>query len=65
MPKPDATGTRERLQTVGQLKEWLKPFPDHQKLVGKIDGQPGVNLVLGSHAERHVIIEVGRREQRS
>lgn len=56
----------EKIQTVGQLKEWLKGFPDHHAILGAIPGEPRVNWVACRHAEGHVIIEVPRRlEQRS
>ena len=61
MPKPDATTSGDRIQTVGQSKEWLKSFPDHHPVLGVIHGQPGINLAICSHSERHVIIEVPRR----
>ena len=53
------------LQTVGQLKEWLKPFSDHDRLLGAIQGQLLSQWVTCRHAEMHVIIEVPRIEQRS
>ena len=61
MPKPDATGAGERLQTVGQLKGWLKSFPDHHKIVEAFPGEAGVNWIACRHPEGYVIIEVPRR----
>jgi hypothetical protein len=61
MPKLDVTTAGDRILTVGQLKEWLKPFPDHHPVLGVIHGQPGINLFICSHSERHVIVEVPRR----
>jgi hypothetical protein len=65
MPEPEATEAAERLQTVGQLKEWLKPFSDHDRLLGAIQGQLLSQWVTCRHTEMHVIIEVPRIEQRS
>jgi hypothetical protein len=55
-----ATEAAERLQTVGQLKEWLKPFSDHERLLGASQGQLLAQSVTCRHAEGHVIVEVPR-----
>ena len=52
----------DKIQTVGQLKEWLKGSHDQDSVLGAIQGQPLVNEVWCRHAERHVIIEVPRLE---
>jgi hypothetical protein len=65
MSEPGSTGDSGpsnsiTIQTVGQLKEWLKEFPDHSSVLGAIHGQPLVSHVQCRHAEGHVIIEVPR-----
>ena len=52
----------DKIQTVGQLKQWLNGFPDQHSVLGAIQGQPLVNEVWCRHAEGHVIIEVPRLE---
>jgi hypothetical protein len=37
--KPGRTEAAEKLQTVGQLNEWLKPFSDDERLLGASQGQ--------------------------
>ena len=53
----------DKIETVGQLKEWLKEFPDHHSVLGAIQGEPRVGMVLCRHAEGRVIIEVPRLQQ--
>jgi hypothetical protein len=66
MPEPSATirdpglHNSDTIQTVGQLKDWLKGSPDHHSVLGAIQGQPGRNLIKCRHAAGHVILEVPR-----
>jgi hypothetical protein len=50
----------DTIQTVGQLKEWLKAFPDHHRILAAFQGQPLVNLIQCRHGRESVIIEVPR-----
>jgi hypothetical protein len=52
----------DTIQTVGQLKEWLKEFPDHYRILAAFQGQPLVNWVQCRHGKESVIIEVPRLE---
>ena len=59
MSEPSASSS-DKIQTVGQLKEWLKQFDDHDSVVGAIQGEPRIGMVLCRHAQGRVIIEVPR-----
>jgi hypothetical protein len=56
--KPDGAEAAKKLQTVGQLKAWLKPFSDHERLLGASQGRLLAQSVTCRHAEGHVIVEV-------
>jgi hypothetical protein len=55
----------DKIQTVGQLKEWLKGVPDQHSVFGAIQGQPLVNEVWCRGGEKQVVIEVRRLTSRS
>jgi hypothetical protein len=50
----------DTIQTVGQLRQWLKGFPDDHLVLGAFQGQLGRNLIKCRHAAGHVVIEVLR-----
>jgi hypothetical protein len=71
MPEPRSTSDpvvpdgSEKIQTVGQLKEWLKAFSDQDLVLGAFEGQPRRNEVWCRHAQGQVIIEVPRFDPQS
>jgi hypothetical protein len=63
-PGPNYPGlpNSDPIRTVGQLKEWLKGFPDHHRILAAFQGQPLVNWIQCRHGRESVIIEVPRLE---
>lgn len=50
----------DTIRKVGQLKQWLKGFPDDYLVFGAFHGQPARNLIKCRHAAGRVLIEVLR-----